>query len=97
MLFDIPFVAEWYKIGEHRQSLADHNNIHENKGHINYNYKIGDPVLIARDGILHKSESKFSKEPWTITMVHTNGTIRVQSGTKSEYINIRRVTPYTED
>jgi hypothetical protein len=84
MLFNIPFVANWYKIGEHRQSLTDRNNVHENKWHINFDYKIGDQVLIAKDGILRKFESKFGKEPWTIMMAHTNGTIRVQSGTKLE-------------
>ena len=77
MLFDIPFVADWYKIGEHSQSLADRNNRRKNKGRINYDYKISDRVLIAKDGILRKSVSKFGKEPWTITMVHTNGPIRV--------------------
>ena len=97
MLFDFPFMANWYKIGERRQSLADHDNRRENKGHIDYDYKIGDQVLIAKYSILHKSESKFGKEPWTIMTVSTNGTIRVQSGTKSECINIRRVTPYTEE
>ncbi len=94
MLFDIPFVADWYKIGEHKQSLTDRR---ENKRRINYDYKVGDQVLIVKNGILCKSESKFGKEPWTITTVHTNGTIRVQCGTKSERINIWRVTPYTED
>ena len=78
------FLADWYKIEEHRQSLADCSNMHEIKGCIDYDYKIGDQVLIAKDSILCKSESKFGKEPWTITMVHTNGTIRVQSGTKLE-------------
>ena len=97
MLFDIPFVADWYKIGEHRQSLTDRDNERENKRRIDYDYKVGDQVLIVKDGILRKSESKFGKQPWTITTVHTNGTIRVQCGTKSERINIRRVTPYTED
>ena len=97
MLFDIPFVANWYKIGEHRQSLADRDNRRKNKGRIDYDYKIGDQVLIVKDGILHKSESKFGKEPWTITTVHTNGTIRVQCGSKSEWINIQRVIPFTDD
>ena len=97
MLFDIPFLADWYKIVEQRQSLAVCNNLHENKGRIDYDYKIEDQVLSAKDGILRKSESNFGKEPWTIRTVHTNGTIRVQSGTKLEHINIRRVTPYTED
>ena len=33
MLFDIPFVADWYKIGEHRQSLTNHNNEREKTTH----------------------------------------------------------------
>jgi hypothetical protein len=31
MLFDIPFIADWQMIGEHRQELTDLNNAHENK------------------------------------------------------------------
>jgi hypothetical protein len=34
MLFDIPFIADRQKIGEHRQQLTDLNNAHENKGRI---------------------------------------------------------------
>ena len=97
MLFDIPFVADWKKIGDHRQSLTDRNNERENRQRIDYDYKVGDKVLIAKDGILRKSESKYGKDPWTIMTVHTNGTIRVQCGTKSERINIRRVTPFTDE
>eukprot|EP00804_Cyclotella_cryptica_P013671 CCRYP_018768-RA/>CCRYP_018768-RA protein AED:0.48 eAED:0.66 QI:0/0/0/1/0/0/2/0/61 len=37
---------------------------------------------------------RYESDPWTITSVHTNGTIRVQRRTKSERLNIRRVTPY---
>ncbi len=35
----------------------------------------GDKVLIVKEDILHKAESRYGKEPWTITTVHTNGTI----------------------
>jgi hypothetical protein len=41
MLFDIMFIADWQKIGEHRQRLTDLNNAHENKGRIVYDYKVG--------------------------------------------------------
>jgi hypothetical protein len=51
---------------------------------------------VIKDGILCKSESRYDSEPWTITSVHTNDTIRIQSGAKSERLNIRRVTPYFE-
>jgi len=50
----------------------------------------------VKDGILCKAESPKQKEYWTITTVHTNGTIRVTRGNKSEQINVRRVEPYFE-
>jgi hypothetical protein len=97
MLFDIPFVADWHKIGDYRQRQTDRSNIHENNKCVDYDYKVGDKVLIRKDGILRKAESIWRKEPWTITTLHTNGTIRIQCGTKSERINIRRVTPFSEE
>jgi hypothetical protein len=36
MLFDIPFVADWCKIGERRQSLTDRGNQHKNAKGIDY-------------------------------------------------------------
>ncbi len=48
-------------------------------------------------GILRKAESAYGKEPWTITTVHTNGTIRIQRGTKTERLSIQRVEPFTDD
>jgi hypothetical protein len=97
MLFDTPYIADWSKIGDYRQRQTDLNTARENKNRADYDYKVGDKVLIRKDGILRKSESRYDSEPWTITSVHTNGTIRVERGTKSERINIRRVTPYFEN
>ena len=68
-----------------------------NQQRIDYDYKICDKILIRKDGILRKTESRYDSEPWTITSVHMNGTIRVERGSKSERINIRRVTPYFEN
>ncbi len=76
--------APWCKIGEQRQSLADHGNQCENAKRIDYDYKVGNRVLVINKGILHKAESAYGKEPWTITTVYTNGTIRIQHGTKME-------------
>jgi hypothetical protein len=82
MLFDILFVADWCKIGDWRQLLTDPGNQQENAKQIDYDYKVGDKVLLINEGILRKAESSYGKEPWTITIVHTNGTIRIQLGTK---------------
>ena len=94
MLFDIPFIADWNKIGDYRQRQTDLNTHRENKLRLDYDYKVGDKILIRKDGILRKTESHYDSEPWTITSVHTNGTIRIERRSKSERINIRRVIPY---
>ncbi len=84
MLFDIPFVADWHKIGEQRQSLTNRGNQCNNAKCIDY--KVGDKVLLINEGILCKAESAFGKEPWTITTVHLNGTVRIQRGTRTEQL-----------
>jgi hypothetical protein len=97
MLFDIPFIADWQKIGEHRQKLTDLNNARENEGKIDYDYKVGQKVLLRKEGILRNTESRWHKEFRLITSVHTNGTITVQCRNKIERMNIRRAKPFEED
>jgi hypothetical protein len=96
MLFDIPFVADWKKIREHRQLLTNCNTDRENESRINYDYQVGQKVLVQNDGILRKAESRYLREPWTITLIRTNGTTRVQCGNKSERMNIWRAKPFDD-
>jgi hypothetical protein len=95
MLFNILFISDW-KIGEHRQLLTDCNIARKNEGRIDYDYQVGQKVLVRNDGILCKAESRYLREPWLITSVHTNVTIRVQCGNKSEWMNIQRVKPFDD-
>jgi hypothetical protein len=97
MLFNIPFIADWDKIGDYRQRQTDLSTACKNSKRVDYDYEIGDKVLLTQEGILHKAKSPYSKEPWTITTVHTNGTIRIQRGTQSERLNIQRVTPFVDE
>ncbi len=97
MLFDIPFRANWQNIGEYRQQLTDLSNAHDNEGRTDYDYEVGQKVLLRKEGILRNAESRWHKKPWLITTVHTNGTITVQRGNKLKRMNIRRVKPFTED
>ncbi len=96
MLFDIPFIADWQKIGEHGQRLTDLNNAHENEGEIDYDYKVGQKVLLRKEGILCNAEFRWHKKPWLITSVHTNGTLTVQRRNKIDRMNIGRVEPFEE-
>jgi hypothetical protein len=78
MLFDIPFIADWKTIGEHRQRLTDCKTDLKNEGRIDYDYKVGQKILVRNKGILRKAQSTWQKDPWKITTVHTNGNITVQ-------------------
>jgi hypothetical protein len=62
MLFDIPFIADWQKIGEHRQKLTDLNNARKNEGRIDYDYKVGQKLLLRKEGILRNAESRWHKK-----------------------------------
>jgi hypothetical protein len=42
MLFDIPLIADWKQIGEHRQHQKDCSNKCENSKRVDYDYKVGD-------------------------------------------------------
>jgi hypothetical protein len=97
MLFDIPFIADWQKIGEYRHGLTDLGNAHENKDKIDYDYKVGQKVPLWKEGILRNAESRWHKKPWLITTVHTNGALTVQRVNKLEQMNIQRVKPFIED
>jgi hypothetical protein len=96
MLFDILFNADWKIIGEHRQRLTDLNTARENKGRIDYDYKVDQKILVRNESILCKAQSIWQNDPWTITTVHTNGTIMVQRRNKLERLNIRRVKLFEE-
>jgi hypothetical protein len=97
MLFNIPFIADWNIIGDYRQRHPDLNTARKNSKRVDHDYKVGNKVLLTQEGILCKAESPYSKQPLTITTVHTNETIRIQCGTQSERLNIRRVTHFVDE
>ncbi len=63
MLFDIPNIADWNKIGDYRQCQTDLNTKCENNSRIDYDNKVGDKVLVRKDGNLRKTESQYHSEP----------------------------------
>ncbi len=84
MLFIIPFIANWNKIGDFMQHQSDLNMARKNSKQVDYDYKVGNKILLTEEGILRKAESPYSKKPWTITTMHTKGTNRILCGTKLE-------------
>jgi len=84
-----------WRIG-YRQSQTDCINTHENNKQVDYDYKVGDKILIRKDNT-PQSRVHLKKRTMDLTTVHTHGTISIQYGTKLERINIRRVTPFSEE
>ena len=60
MLFDVSFLADLSKIGEYRQKQTDKNTV-KNSGHVDWDYQPGNKVLVIKDDILHKSESRYDQ------------------------------------
>eukprot|EP00804_Cyclotella_cryptica_P008684 CCRYP_018537-RA/>CCRYP_018537-RA protein AED:0.08 eAED:0.08 QI:37/-1/0/1/-1/0/1/0/117 len=67
MLFKIPLLADWNKIGEYRQHQTDQNMERENCSPRDWDYKVGDLVLLTKEGILRKGVRRYESDPWTIT------------------------------
>jgi hypothetical protein len=63
LLFDIPFLTDWNKIGDYRQCQTDLNTECENKTCQDLDYQVGNKVLLQKDGILHTSESCYERDP----------------------------------
>ena len=55
MMFDIPFLADWKHIGDFRQRQTDRNTARENKSRVDWDYKVGDEILLQKDGIIKRT------------------------------------------
>jgi hypothetical protein len=96
MLFDIPLVADMEVIRTRRQVVVDERARLANRSRISHDYRVGDQVLIrATDPA--KLDLRTQPNPFTITRVHTNGTVTVQRGPYvTERINVRRIVPFRQ-
>ena len=93
MIFNVPFIADLQTMQYRKQRLVDRNAARENAKRIDYNYQIGQQVLVAVPDP-KKLGDRFVG-PFHITQVHVNGTITIQRNPHvTERINIRRVRPF---
>ena len=88
ILYDILYLADWTKIGKHRQGLVDCDCTKGKCASNLFQLFCATEGPPKKDGILCKAETK-NECPCVITQVHTNGTVRIQHGSVSERPNIR--------
>jgi hypothetical protein len=93
MIYDSSFKPEWDKLLQQRQSARRTNNLRENKSRTDYQYKVGDKVLVNRDIIQRKLLPK-RDGPYEVVRIYDNGTIKLRKGIVVQRINIRRLQPY---
>ena len=93
MVLDIPVIADWLTIQQHRQQLIDQRLIAANRKKFSYDYQVGDEVLkliYSPDKLSARAEG-----PYSIETVHSNGTVTIHINANTiERINLRRIRPY---
>ena len=94
-LLNIKFEADWEAIKQRKQKLIDENNRRENDKRKNYQYQVGEKILIQK-----APKGKYGDDPYEgpyeITQVNSNGTVRYRNGVVTDVINIRQIHPFQE-
>ena len=96
MLFKAAPVVDWQVATSAKQRQVDIDNVRENANRVTHDYAMGDLVYVERTGIYRKLDYK-KQEPYKITEVFTNGTVRLKRRKDNERINIRRLKTQFEE
>merc|ERR1719410_177414 len=89
--------VDWEVVKKLRHENIIKYNIRENKNRINYEYKVGDLILIVNHADERAKERKLHRPtegPYRITKVHNNGEVTIFRKTYNERIHIRGIKPY---
>ena len=98
-IHNIGFEPDWKYIKERKQNRIVQNNKQENAKRIPHEYKVGDRVKVLQDKS-NKHGGRRYQGPYTVTEVHTNGTVTLQhstpggGGVEEQPWNIRNIHPY---
>ena len=96
-MHNIGFRADWAYTKARKQRLIIQNNKRENAKRIPHEYKPGDKVVVLQDPSRKHGQDRY-RGPYTVTQVHTNGTVQLQQAKRGGAVyqtwNIRNVFPY---
>ena len=95
MIFNMKVAIDWDLMQKNKEQQIIRDNIRENLKRIDYDYKVGDKVMVLQSGVVRKLDRR-KKGPFRITQVFTNGNVMIQRGITQERINIRRIEPVIE-
>ena len=91
-----PFTPDWDKIREKKQKLINKNNKKENEKRIEYEYKVGDKIMLKTESKTKYGEDQY-EGPYVILRINDNGTVKFRKKRSIlDTINIRNIHPYKE-
>ena len=98
MIMQVQVIADWERIKAARLQAAATANQQENKTRLDFQYKVGEKVLVRRiiQGEVEPKMANPYEGPFVIKKVYKNGTIKIRRGSYDETIHIRRVKPFRE-
>ena len=93
MILDLPIIADLHNIQNRRQVLIDENLRRQNQKRRDYNYDIGQELLVK--AIKPSKLEPRAHGPYRIERIYTNGTVDIlRRNHVLERINIRRIIPF---
>ena len=97
-IHNVGFEPDWKYIKDRKQRRIIQNNKKENSDRVPYEYAAGDLVKILQDKSSKHGGRRY-EGPYTVTSVHSNGTVTLSSSTPSGGVveqtwNIRNIHPY---
>ena len=93
MIYPIEYVAEWDTLQQRRAKAIETANKKENKSRVEYDYSIGDKILLD-DREIQRKLNCHTRGPFKVEAVHANGNLTISHGVYTERVSIRRCTPY---
>ena len=92
MVINATYIDNWYYIHNTKLTNTLQDNTSEDKSRLPHTYKPDDQVFVSSTDIKRKLSSK--TRPFTILVIHNNGTITIRRSTHiNERINNRRLHP----
>ena len=84
-------IANWRVIADRKQFIARRNNERENKGRLEYHYRVGDLVLVDQK---HRKLDAPYEGPFPIVNMYSNGSVEIQKGNNLLKRNTRQLHPF---
>ena len=96
----LPFASniDWSSTSQRKQDIIKRTNKKENSSRTNYDYKVGQKVLILNKNP-HKDKleaTALNEGQWIIQQVHSNETVTILCNKYHERMNIRRIRSFFE-